>query len=158
MTARRLHIIANAHVDPVWIWSRHSGRNAWLNTIASNVALLKEFPEAKFVCSASALYRWVEECAPALFRDLRALVKEGRWEIVGGWEVQSDAILARMEPLLRQSQIAKEYFQERFGVEVKVGYNVDAFGHSAGLPQILENQGFTHYCFMRPQMPSTPLF
>ena len=158
MPAKQLHVIFNTHIDPVWIWSRRSGRNAWLNSIASNVALLKENPELKFVCSASALYRWVEECAPALFRDIQALVTEGRWELVGGWEVQSDAILARLEPLLRQGVVGQEYFRDRFGVEVKIGYNVDAFGHSAGLPQILNETGFTHYCFMRPQLPGTPVF
>ena len=158
MSAKRLHVILNTHIDPVWIWSRRSGRNAWLNSIASNVALLKENADLKFVCSSSALYRWVEECAPALFHDLQALVKEGRWELVGGWEVQSDAILARLEPLLRQGLVGKEFFRERFGVEVKIGYNVDAFGHSAGLPQILNATGFTHYCFMRPQLPGTPVF
>ena len=158
MPASKLHVIFNTHIDPVWIWSRRSGRNAWLNSIASNVTLLKENSDLKFVCSASALYRWVEECAPALFRDVQALVKEGRWELVGGWEVQSDTILARMEPLLRQGFVGKDFFRDRFGVEVKIGYNVDAFGHSAGLPQILNATGFTHYCFMRPQMPSTPVF
>ncbi|MBR4518668.1 MAG: hypothetical protein IKO65_06680, partial [Victivallales bacterium] len=158
MSAKHLHVIFNTHIDPVWIWSRRSGRNTWLNSITSNVALLKENADLKFVCSSSALYRWVEECAPALFHDLQALVKEGRWELVGGWEVQSDAILARLEPLLRQGLVGKEYFRERFGVEVKIGYNVDAFGHSAGLPQILNATGFTHYCFMRPQLPGTPVF
>ncbi|MBQ4481476.1 MAG: hypothetical protein II943_12655 [Victivallales bacterium] len=158
MPAKQLHVIVNTHIDPVWIWSRRSGRNAWLNSVASNLAILREAPELKFVCSASALYRWVEECAPALFREIQALVAVGRWELVGGWEVQSDAILARLEPLLRQGQVGKEYFQDRFGVDVKIGYNVDAFGHTAGLPQLLNATGFTHYCFMRPQMPSSPVF
>ena len=158
MPAKQLHVIFNTHIDPIWIWTRRSGRNAWLNSIASNVAILKENPDLRFVCSASALYRWVEECAPALFRDIQSLVTAGRWEIVGGWEVQSDAILARLEPLLRQGLVGKAYFRDRFGVEVTIGYNVDAFGHTAGLPQILNATGFTHYCFMRPQLPGTPVF
>jgi hypothetical protein len=45
MPAKQLHVIFNTHIDPVWIWSRRSGRNAWLNSIASNVALLKENPD-----------------------------------------------------------------------------------------------------------------
>ncbi|MBR6472039.1 MAG: hypothetical protein IKS83_09605, partial [Victivallales bacterium] len=159
MTASKLHVILNTHIDPVWLWSRRSGRNAWLNSLTSTVAMLRECPDLKFVCSASSLYRWVEECAPALFQEIQSLVAAGRWEIVGGWEVQSDVILARLEPLLRQGRVGKEYFRRRFGVEVRIGYNVDAFGHTAGLPQILNATGFTHYCFMRPQMPpSTPVF
>lgn len=144
MNAKRIHVIVNTHIDPVWIWSRRSGRNAWLNSITTNIAMMQEYPDLKFVCSASALYRWIEECDSRLFRDIREFVKEGRWDIVGGWEVQSDSILARNEPLLRQGSIAKEYFQDKFGPDVKIVYLVDSFGHPAGLPQILRSLGFTY--------------
>lgn len=26
MSAKRIHIIANSHMDPVWVWNRSSGR------------------------------------------------------------------------------------------------------------------------------------
>lgn len=44
----------------------------------------------KFNCSAAALYRYVEECDPALFRKIRDFVQQKRWDIVGGWEVQKE--------------------------------------------------------------------
>ncbi len=151
MPSRKLHIITNSHIDPIWIWNRSSGRCSWNNTIATVVRMMKLYPELKFSCSASTLYRWIEETDPRLFRDISALVGEKRWEVVGGWEVQSDAIISRTEPLLRQAQHGKRYFQDRFGVDVKTAYNVDAFGHSAGLPKILRASGFEHYVYMRGQ-------
>jgi len=155
---KRLYAICNTHLDPVWIWNRRSGRCAWLNTMHSVVRMMREFPELKFSCSAAALYRWVEETDPALFAAIAELVAARRWEIVGGWEVQSDAAISRPEPLLRQALSAKPYFREKFGVDVKIAYNVDAFGHNAGLPKILTACGFTHYVCMRTNAGTPPLF
>ena len=51
---------------------------------------------------------------------------------------------------MRHELYGKRYFLEKFGVDVKVGYNVDSFGHNAGLPQILKRAGIDYYVFMRP--------
>ena len=95
--AKQLHVILNSHIDPVWIWDRPSGRSVWLNTMRSTVTLLEEFKDAKFTCSSTALYRWLKETDPGLFRRIVQLAEEGRWENVGGWEVQSDALISRTE-------------------------------------------------------------
>lgn len=149
--AEKLYVISNSHLDPVWLWNRSSGRSAWLNTMHSVVRIMDEEPDLKFTCSASSLYRYMEECDISLFRRVSELVQAGRWEIVGGWEVQSDVIISRPETLIHQALSGKEYFYDRFGVDVKTAYNVDSFGHSAGLPKILKSTGFTHYVFMRSQ-------
>ncbi len=147
---KRLHVIANSHIDPVWLWRRSSGRTSWLNTVRSVVRIMDEQPDIKFTCSSAALYRWIDETDPGLFKRLQELVREQRWEIVGGWEVQSDAIICRPETLVRQAAYGKQYLQDRFGVDVRIGYCVDSFGHSAGLPGILRNSGMEYYVFTRP--------
>lgn len=146
---KTLYIICNSHLDPVWLWDRSSGRSSWLNTMHSAVRILEEQPDLKFTCSAAALYRWVEECDPALFRKIRNFAAEGRWEIVGGWEVQSDVILSRPVTLYHQAESAKKYFLDCFGVDVDIAYNVDAFGHPAGLPKVLNATGFKYYVYTR---------
>ena len=147
--AKKLYVICNSHLDPIWLWNRRSGRSAWLNTMHSVVRMMREFPELKFTCSAAALYRWIEETDPALFAAIAKLVEARRWEIAGGWEVQSDAIVSRPEPLIRQALSAKDYFRRKFGVDVRIGYNVDAFGHGAGLPKILNACGLEYYVCLR---------
>ncbi|MBR4220028.1 MAG: hypothetical protein IKR81_02665, partial [Victivallales bacterium] len=134
----------------VWIWRRRSGRTAWTNTMHSVVRMMQAHPQLTFSCSTAALYRWVEDTEPALFREIAKLVEAGRWEIVGGWEVQADAIISSPEALIRQALSAKEYFRQKFGIDVRTGYSVDSFGHSAGLPKILKATGFDNYVFLRP--------
>ena len=148
---KKIYVICNSHLDPVWLWNRSSGRSAWLNTMHSVARIMEEEADLKFTCSSAALYRYIEERDPALFNKIAAWVKCGRWEITGGWEVQSDVILSRPETLIHQALSAREYFCNRFGVEVKTGYCVDSFGHTSGLPKILNASGFTHYVYSRSQ-------
>ena len=147
---KKLYVICNSHLDPVWIWRRRSGRSAWINTMHSVVRKLEQHPEIKFTASSSAMYRWIEENDPALFRKIAKFAEQGRWEITGGWEVQSDAIISRCEPLLRQAFIGKDYFKQKFGMEIDTGFCVDSFGHSAGLPKILNQSGISRYILLRP--------
>jgi len=154
---KKLYVICNSHLDPVWLWNLSCGRSAWINTVHSVVRMMDEIPELKFTCSTAAQYRWIEETDPGLFRKIAALVEQGRWEITGGWEVQSDAVIARPETLVRQALHGKEYFRRKFGVEVTTAYCVDSFGHGADLPKILKETGFTHYvCLRMHDLP--PLF
>ena len=146
---KKLYIICNSHLDPIWLWNRSSGRSSWLNTMHSVIRIMDENPDLKFTCSSTALYRFIEEIDLALFKRIAALVKKKRWEIVGGWEVQSDVILSRPQTIIHQALSGKKYIYDRFGIDVKIGYCVDSFGHSAGLPKILKASGFTHYVYMR---------
>ncbi len=52
--------------------------------------------------------------------------------------------------LHRQIIHGQRYFQNRFGVSPKVGYNVDSFGHPATLPDVLAAHGYAGYVFHRP--------
>uniref|UniRef100_A9U5M3 Predicted protein n=1 Tax=Physcomitrium patens TaxID=3218 RepID=A9U5M3_PHYPA len=99
------------------------------------------------------MYEWIENNEPAMFEEIRARVKEGRWNIVGGWWIQPDCNIPGGESFVRQGLYGQRYFKEKFGVTAKVGYNVDSFGHNAMLPQILKKSGMDYYVMMRP-MPN----
>ncbi len=150
VSAKRLYVIGNSHMDPVWLWRLREGRSTWLNTCRSVVAMLRRHAFLKFCRSSSAAYKWIEASDPELFADIRALVDEGRWELVGGWVEQSDTIVTPAESLLRQAVIGKAYFKEKFDRDVRIAYSVDAFGQNAGLPKILNTSGFDRYVWMRP--------
>ena len=121
-----------------------------MTTLQSAVNFLDAEPDFKFTRASSEIYRWVQQADPRLFERIKHYVAEGRWEIVGGWIEQPDCNLPSTESFVRQSLYGKGYFHQEFGVDVKIGYNVDSFGHSAGLPQLLARAGYTHYIFMRP--------
>lgn len=150
MSAEKLYVISNSHMDPIWIWRLREGRSTWVNTCRATVRMLEEFPFLKFCRSSSAAYEWIEAVDPGLFARIRELVADGRWEPVGGWVEQSDTIITPAESLLRQAEVAKRYFREKFQYDVRIGYSVDSFGQNAGLPKLLNLGGFDRYVFMRP--------
>src|SRR5919197_6641442 len=146
-----LHMIGNAHLDPVWLWRWPEGCAEAIATCWAAVDLLEEQPGFIFTRGEAVIYRWIEELEPALFGRIRHFVQEGRWAIVNGWWVQPDCNLPPGESFIRQALYGKAYFRETFGVDVTVGYNVDSFGHAGTLPMLLRHTGFEHYVFMRPR-------
>lgn len=153
------HLICQAHLDPVWLWTWRDGGSEALTTLQSAVDRLHEFPRMRYTCSSAAFYRWAHDADPRLFREIREFVKQGRWEVVGGWVVQADTLLPSEISLHRQGQLGQAWFRERLGVTAQIGYCVDSFGHSAGLPSILNAAGMRYYVFQRPnprELPDLP--
>lgn len=148
----KIHLIGNAHLDPVWLWRWQEGCGEVLQTFRSAVDRLKEYDELFFTCSSASYYKWVEEIDPALFEEIGELVKAGRWVPVNGWWVQPDCNMPSAESLARQALYSQLYYYEKFGKICKIGYNVDSFGHGAMLPQFLNKGGMRCYVMMRPGM------
>jgi alpha-mannosidase len=150
MTEKKLHMIGNAHLDPVWLWRWQEGFQEVKATFRSALDRLKEYEKFVFTSSSAACYEWVENNDPQMFAEIQERVREGRWKIVGGWWIQPDCNVPSGESFVRQGLYAQRYFEEKLGVTATVGYNVDSFGHHAMLPQILAKSGMDYYVFMRP--------
>ncbi len=147
---RTLHLVCNAHLDPVWQWEWEEGAAATISTFRVAADLCDEFNAFIFNHNEAVLYRWVEEYEPALFARIQRLVREGRWQIMGGWWLQPDCNLPSGESFVRQILLGKEYFREKFGVEPTTAINFDSFGHTRGLVQILAKSGYDSYLHCRP--------
>ena len=146
----KIHLIGNAHIDPVWLWEWQEGLAEIKATFRSALDRMKEFPDYVFTSACGAYYMWIEETDPEMFREIKARVDEGRWCITGGWLIQPDCNLPCGESFARHTLITQRYFKEKFGRTAKVGYNVDSFGHAWTLPMILREGGMDSYIFMRP--------
>ncbi len=146
----KIHLIGNAHLDPVWLWRWQEGCSEVLATFRSALDRIKEFDGFIFTCAGAVYYRWVEETDPLMFGEIKQRVAEGRWVIVGGQMIQPDCNAPCGESFARHALYSQNYYKEKFGVTARVGYNVDSFGHCAMLPQILKNSGLQAYVFMRP--------
>ena len=146
----KVHLIGNAHTDPVWLWRWQEGYAEVLATFRSALDRIKEFDDFIFTAAGAHYYQWVEEIDPVMFEEIRQRVAEGKWVIVGGWAIQPDCNMPCGESFARHSLYSQNYFLEKFNVISKVGYNVDSFGHTAMLPQILKKSGMNGYVYMRP--------
>ncbi len=145
-----MHLIGNAHIDPVWLWQWQEGYSEIKATFRSALDRMNEYPDFKFVCGAISQFKWIEENCPEMFEEIKQRVKEGRWNIVGGWWVQPDCNSPSGESFVRHSLYSQNYLKEKFGILATTGYNVDSFGHNCTIPQILKKSGMDNYIFMRP--------
>ena len=153
---KTVHMIGNAHLDPVWLWDWREGHQENQATLYSALCRLEEFDDFVFSCSSAQFYAWIEDTDPALFKKIQKYVEEGRWIIVGGWWVQPDCNIPHGESFARHALISQNYFMEKFGKIAKTGYCVDSFGHNAMLPQILRKSRMENYVFQRPSLRENP--
>lgn len=146
-----VHLIGQAHLDPVWLWPWTEGRAEAVATCYSAVNCLKCYPDFHFTRGEAQIYRWIEEEDPELWAEIRRFIAEGRWHAVNGMVIQPDMNLPQGESFVRQALLGKRYFQEKLGLDVRIAFCVDSFGHAGTLPQILRKCGFDTYIFMRPK-------
>ncbi len=146
-----VHVIFNAHIDPIWLWPWQDGLDVVLATCRSACERLESNPDLAFTQGEAWVYRQIETIAPALFERIRKHVATGRWEIVGGWWVQPDCNLPSGFGMERQIEMGRRYFMDKWGRFPRVGYNIDSFGHAATLPGYMRAAGQDRYIMMRPQ-------
>ncbi len=153
---KNVHLICNAHIDPVWLWRWEEGCASALSTFRTVTRLLDEYPELTFNHNESILYDWVRKYDPALFERIQQFVAAGRWNIFGGWYLQPDCNMPAGESFVRNMLVGRRFFSEHFGKRPKTVINFDAFGHSRGLVQAYRQAGYENCIFCRPGKPLYP--
>ncbi|MEM1507645.1 MAG: glycoside hydrolase family 38 C-terminal domain-containing protein [Candidatus Bathyarchaeia archaeon] len=136
-----IFIAGHSHIDAAWLWPRSETIEKTLRTFSTIVRLAKEYPNFTFVQSSAQYYEWVEKLDPELFEEIRRLIMEGRWVIVGGMWVESDVQLVDGESLARQFLYGQRYFLSRFERMPRIGWIPDSFGFAGSLPQIMRKSG-----------------
>lgn len=150
-------MIGNSHIDPVWFWDWDEGLQEVKATFSSALDRMREYPEIRFTATSTAFLEWIETIQPEMFKEIGERIREGRFLLTGGWFIEPDCILPCGEAFVRQGLYGQRYLKEKFGVTCRTGSNVDGFGHTVTLPQILKKCGLNEYVFMRPRL-ETPIF
>lgn len=154
---KQLHLVCNAHIDPCWQWDVEEGIACALSTFRCAADFCEKYDGLIFNHNEALLYQWVESYEPELFERIKKLVRLGKWHIMGGWYLQPDCNLVSGEAFVRHILKGRIYFKEKFGAEPKTAMNVDSFGHTRGLVQILKKSGYDSYIFCRPFQKNMPL-
>jgi alpha-mannosidase len=147
----KIHLICNAHIDPVYLWEWEEGAAEALATFRTAADFCERCDGFVFNKNEVILYEWVKEFDPSLFTRIQKLVQQGKWHIMGGWYVQPDCNMPAGESLVRQILRGREFFLQHFNTRPTTAINFDPFGHSGGLVQILVKSGFDSYLFCRPE-------
>jgi alpha-mannosidase len=147
---RLLHMIGNAHIDPVWLWRWQEGYQEVRATFQSAIERMEEYPEFVFTCDSVCYLQWIEESDPELFEQIRARIADGHLQVIGGWWIEPDCNIPSGESYVRQALYGQRYLQDVFGITATTGSNLDPFGHNAAIPQLLRKSGMDSYVFLRP--------
>jgi len=138
-----LHAAGHAHMDVAYLWPVAQIRQKNARTYSNVLRLMERHPDFQFSHSQPQLYAWTEQDYPEIFEGIKTRVAQGRWEILGGMWVESDANMPGPEALVRQILLARRYCEDRFGkgAEAPVLWLPDTFGFPACLPQLMHQAG-----------------
>jgi alpha-mannosidase len=140
-----VRLTGNAHIDAAWLWPWTETVDVVRRTFGTALQLMDEYPQYTYTQSAAAYSEWMFEKYPSIYKQILDRVKQGRWELVGGMWVEPDLNMPDGESLVRQILIGKRYFKDRFGVDVRIGWNPDSFGYNWQLPQIYKKSGIDYF-------------
>ena len=148
---KKLYMIGNTHFDPVWLWRWEEAMASIRATFRSALDRMNEEPDFIYSFATPPVFEWIRKTDLEMFQEIRQRVREGRWELAEGWWVQPDCYGASGESYVRQGLYGQRYLMEQFGKYSDCVFNIDSFGHSPMLPQILKKSGIDYYCFIRPE-------
>jgi alpha-mannosidase len=140
-----IRLTGNSHIDAAWLWPWTETVQVVHDTFSTALQLMNEYPAYTYTQSAAAYSEWMCEKYPAICQEIQERVKQGRWEMVGGMWIEPDLNMPDGESLVRQLLIGKRYFRDKFGVDVRIGWNPDSFGYNWQLPQIYKKSGIDYF-------------
>jgi alpha-mannosidase len=145
LQAASFHLTGNSHIDAAWLWPWSETVDVVRRTFGTALQLMNEYPDYTFTQSSAVFNSWLAEKYPAINKEIKKRVKEGRWEIVGGMWVEPDLNLPDGESEARSLLIGKRWYEENYGVDVQIGWNPDSFGYNWQLPQIYKKSGVNYF-------------
>ena len=149
---------SNAHIDCAWLWRYLETINVAKNTFTSVLDMMEARPDFTYPQRQANLYWWMETMFPDVFQRIQQSVQDGRWELIGGMWVEPDCNLISGESWTRQLLYGKRYFKEKFGVDIKIGWNPDSFGYNWNMPQFYRDAGIDAFITQKIGWNDTNMF
>ncbi len=144
-SAARAGLIGHSHMDTAWLWPIDETIRKCARTYSNVLNLMEQYPEYTFHQSSSYHTELMRLHYPSVFEEIKARVKEGRWEPNGGAWIECDCNMTSGESMVRQFMKGQRYTQAHFGYRSNTFWLPDTFGYSAALPQILLGCGIRNF-------------
>ncbi|MGH9448452.1 MAG: alpha-mannosidase, partial [Terriglobia bacterium] len=153
-----IRAVGNSHIDLAWLWPWEEALEVVRDTFGTVLELQDEYPNLYYAQSSAQDFLWLERYYAPEFLKIKDRVKKGTWELVGGMWCEPDLNMPCGESLVRQLLTGKRYFQQKFGVDVKIGWNPDSFGYSRQLAQIYKRSGVDYFVTQKISWNDTTRF
>ena len=141
--------IPHTHWEGAVFKTREQYLDMGLPIILRALRLLKKHPHYRFLLDQACYVQPFLERYPEEAGAFKACVEEGRLAIVGGMDVMPDVNMPGGESFIRQVLYGKGYFRRELGIDVTIGWQLDAFGHHAQVPQLMRLAGYQSFWSQR---------
>jgi alpha-mannosidase len=158
-------MVSHFHYDPVWWDTQGQFAEARLSLpdedgqqpdvraafelVRAHLDKARTDPDYKFVLAEIDYLKPYIDAYPADRQDLRALLAEGRLEIVGGNYNEPSTNLISAESIIRNAMYGIGYQRDVFGGDPRSAWMLDVFGHDPGYPGLMAAAGLTSSAWAR---------
>ena len=151
-TIAHMYLVPHFHYDVAWIHTEEEEEKRGASLVKQFCDKARSDPQFKFILDPVPLLQAFMRQYPEEVSYLRQLIDGGRCELSGGLYVQPEENLVHGESLVRQVFYGQKWLVETFGRKAKAlgGWNIDSFGHTMQLPQVLSKGGIKYVVFARP--------
>lgn len=143
--AFEISAIGEAHIDTGWLWPVEETKRKCAGAFSSVLRLMEDYPELKYSCSQALQLKWMRDLYPAVWKQIQARFKQGRFIPIGGAWIEPDCNVPSGESLVRQFLFGQRFFRKEFGMTCREFWQPDVFGYSAALPQIIRLAGMKNF-------------
>lgn len=140
-----ISVIGHCHIDIAWLWTYAETRRKIARSWSTQILLMEQFKDYKFVQSQAQLYEWCKTDYPNLYQIVKEKIKTGQFIPQGGTFVEMDGNVPSGESFIRQFLYGQQFFKKEFGVICDVFWLPDTFGYSPQLPQIILGSGMKYF-------------
>ncbi|MEW9546874.1 NEW3 domain-containing protein [Nonomuraea sp. NPDC050783] len=161
-----MHLVSHFHYDPVWWntqaaytspWELLSGdastRPLWEHNafalVEAHIELALRDPDYRFVLAEVDYLKPFLDTHPERRADLRALMAEGRAELMGGTYNEPNTNLTGVETTIRNLVLGIGYQRDILGGDPRTAWQLDVFGHDPQFPGLLAAAGLTGSAWAR---------
>jgi alpha-mannosidase len=144
-TAPVMYGFGHSHIDVAWLWPLQETERKEGRTLATQLALMEQYPEFIFLQSQPHLYWMLQQRYPEIYQRVKEAASNGQLIAEGGTWVEPDTNISSGESLIRQFIHGKRFYKEEFGVDCELLWLPDVFGYSGALPQIMRGCGVKYF-------------
>ncbi|MDO3634658.1 glycoside hydrolase family 38 N-terminal domain-containing protein [Mycolicibacterium arseniciresistens] len=157
-----MHMISHFHYDPVWWNTQAAYTSQWtedppgrcrqthsFDLVAAHLEMARREPEYKFVLAEVDYLKPYWDTHPEDRADLRAMIADGRVEVMGGTYNEPNTNLTSAETTIRNFVCGMGFQRDVLGASPTTAWQLDAFGHDPQFPGMAADAGLTSSSWAR---------
>ena len=138
-------LIGHSHLDTAWLWPVRETLHKAARTFSNALRIMERYPDYHYIQSSVVYIDWMKKYYPDIYEKMKKMTAAGRWEPNGGAWVECDNNIPSGEYIVRQFLIGQRYTKENFGYLADCFWQLDTFGYSSAIPQILRKCGIKYF-------------